>query len=233
LDKRVFLIPDRLRTCWQGFFGADLAAKAGIYGLSAGFSTEGFDQTFNVEVVKRDHGVRRLTLPKKMVDLDAATLERVRAESRIMEGLWQAPGTRPLWSGAFLRPVPGPVAGPFGRRSVINGRPKSPHSGVDLKAPRGTPVKAANNGRVVLTAEHFFSGKSVVIDHGGGVLSMYFHLQEVLVEDERGVDKGEIIGLVGATGRSTGPHLHWGVRMNGARVNPMQLLALSGELEEP
>ena len=184
-----------------------------------------------IKVVKKDRGVRRLTLPKKMVDLDAQTLERVREESKVMKEALDAPVSIPMWNGPFLKPVEGEVVGPFGRRSIINDQPRAPHSGVDLKAPQGTPVKAMNRGRVILTADHFFSGKSVVIDHGGGILSMYFHLHEIMVKINDETTKGQTIGLVGATGRATGAHLHLGVRVNGARVDPLSLTELSRELE--
>ena len=149
-----------------------------------------------------------------------------------MRELWKTPPSTPHWSGTFLKPVPGDVRGPFGRKSIINEQPRSPHSGVDLKGEKGTPIKAINNGRVALMGNHFFTGLSVVIDHGGGIQSMYFHLDKITVKKEQMVSKGHIIGLVGSTGRSTGPHLHWGIRNNGARVNPLRLTVLSRELEE-
>ena len=127
-------------------------------------------------------------------------------------------------------PLSGEVVGPFGRRSIINNQPRAPHSGMDLKAARGTPVRATNNGRVVLTADHFFTGHVVVIDHGAGIHSMYFHLEKIMVTQNQMVKKGELIGLVGSTGRATGPHLHWGVRVNGARVDPMALISISRQL---
>lgn len=232
MKKPVLLVRDDRGACWQGFFGADLESPPGLYGLRVDGSPVGPRQTLDIEVEKKDYGVRRLTLPREMVDLDAGTLARVREESRVMNGLWDAAPGRPLWRGAFVRPIPGALSGTFGRRSVINNQPRSPHSGVDLRAARGTPVKAINNGKVALEAEHFFTGKTVVLDHGGGIFSMYFHLDRVLAEGGRIVKKGQVIGFVGSTGRSTGPHLHWGIRMNGARVDPMELLAASLGMEE-
>ena len=120
---------------------------------------------------------------------------------------------------------------PFGCRCIINDMERSPHSGVDLKASEGTPVKATNRGIVVLVADHFFSGLSVVIDHGGGMQSMYFHLSEVLVQAGELLEKGTIIGLSGSSGRVTGPHLHFGIRLNGGRVNPIKLIEISRRLE--
>jgi murein DD-endopeptidase MepM/ murein hydrolase activator NlpD len=126
-------------------------------------------------------------------------------------------------------PTEGSVQYTFGRRRVINGQPRNPHTGEDISAPQGAPVAAINYGTVRLVADQFFSGKSVVIDHGLGLYSMYFHLSEIAVRVGDLVAKSQVIGAVGATGRASGPHLHWGVRLNGARVNPLSLnIALNG-----
>jgi len=190
------------------------------------------EKQLEVEIRQKDYGVRRLTLPRNMVDLDAETLQRVKKESRRMKTLWEAPSSAPSWSGSFLTPISGEVLGPFGQRSIINDQPRSPHSGIDLKGDRGTPVRAINHGQVVLTGDHFFAGLTVVIDHGGGIQSMYFHLAELAVRKGDRVAKGQIVGLVGSTGRTTGPHLHWGIRINGDRIDPLRLIALSQQLEE-
>jgi murein DD-endopeptidase MepM/ murein hydrolase activator NlpD len=134
---------------------------------------------------------------------------------------------QPLWQGSWIRPVSGGIVSPFGRRTIINDLERSTHSGVDLKAAEGTPIKAANGGRVVLVADHFFGGLSVVIDHGGGIHSMYFHLSEVSAKAGQIVEKGELIGLSGSSGRATGPHLHFGIRLHGDRVSPLRLIELS------
>ncbi|MBW1951325.1 MAG: M23 family metallopeptidase, partial [Deltaproteobacteria bacterium] len=106
---------------------------------------------------------------------------------------------------------------------------RSPHSGVDLKASEGTPVRASSDGIVALVAEHYFAGKSVYLDHGGGIVSMYFHLSQVRVRQDDRIRKGEVIGLVGKTGRATGPHLHWGVRVAGSRVDPFSVVKIFRE----
>ena len=108
----------------------------------------------------------------------------------------------------------------------MNGKPRNPHNGEDIGAPMGTEVAATNDGVVRLTVDHIFSGRGVFVDHGLGFYSMYFHLSDILVKDGDLVKAGQIIGKVGATGRATGPHLHWGVKLNGARVNPYSLLDL-------
>ncbi|MFZ7112068.1 MAG: M23 family metallopeptidase [Desulfatiglandales bacterium] len=231
-EKEVILASNPEKGEWYGFIGVDLKTPPGGYRVRLEADPSGREAEFEVEVVSKDYGVRRLTLPKKMVDLDAGTLKRVRRESRVMDRLWNGPYLEPLWRGTFERPVPGEVVGPFGRRSVINDQERSPHTGVDLRGEKGTPVRATNKGKVVLVADHFFTGGSVVIDHGGGIQSMYFHLDSVAVKETVVVDKGQIIGRIGSTGRATGPHLHWGLRINGARVDPLSLTALSRQLEE-
>ncbi|MBU2497699.1 MAG: M23 family metallopeptidase [Proteobacteria bacterium] len=231
MDQEVLMIPDGEGMRWQGFLGVDLNSAPGTYPLLVRPFPEAREKRVMIKVVKKDRGVRRLTLPKKMVDLDAQTLERVKEESKVLNEALDTPASSPMWNGPFLRPVEGEVVGPFGRRSIINDQPRAPHSGVDLKAPQGTPVKAMNRGRVILTADHFFSGKSVVIDHGGGILSMYFHLDKTMVKINDETTKGQTIGLVGATGRATGAHLHLGIRVNGARVDPLSLTELSRGLE--
>jgi hypothetical protein len=232
LEKDVSLITDSSGTVWQGFLAADLQKEPGHYKVIVNTSPPGDQEELEIEIVDKDYGVRNLTLPKEMVDLDEEALKRVRNEYAFINAILEAPVSDPCWSDFFMRPVDGSVVGPFGRRSIINDQPRSPHSGVDLRGAEGTPVKAANEGKVVLTSHHFFSGNSIYVDHGGGIISMYFHLKEIKVKKDDMVRKGQIIGLVGSTGRSTGPHLHWGVRINGARVNPLSLCEKSMELEE-
>ena len=233
LDREVFMAPDDQGTTWYGFLAADLKAQPGRYPLQVKVLPGPWEQTLEVTVGKKDRGVRRLKLPKEMVELDPLTMERVKREAAEMEEALSGPATAPLWRGRFFMPVEGDVVGPFGQASVINGSPRSPHSGVDLKAGRGTPVLAMNHGKVVLVADQFFTGLCVVIDHGGAIQSMYFHLDKALVNRGDRVKKGQVIGLVGSTGRASGPHLHLGVRVNSARVDPLQLTEASESMEQP
>jgi hypothetical protein len=232
LNREVYLALNRQKTVWYGFFAADLTAKPGRYKVLVKKNPSGHEKNLVIEVKKKDYGLRRLTLPKNMVELNAETLTRVTKESKTMKKLWEAPPSTPLWNGPFLRPISGKVMTPFGPRSIINNQSRAPHSGVDLKAKKGTPVRATNDGRVALASDYFFSGRSVVIDHGGGIQSMYFHLERILVQQDEMVTKGHIIGLVGSSGRATGPHLHWGIRINGARVDPLRLLSVSKRLRK-
>jgi hypothetical protein len=233
MGRPVYLVSDAEKSAWYGFFGVDLRAEPGVAPLNVELEAKGDKQQFDITIVKKDRGVRVLTLPKEMVELDQETLKRVRGESQVMKEALGAPPFVPLWNGAFTRPLDGEVVGVFGTRSIINGMNRSPHSGVDLRADEGTPVRSIQNGKVVLVADHFFSGKSVVIDHGGAIQSMYFHLEKPLVTEGEEVRKGQVIGLVGSTGRATGPHLHFGMRVNGARVDPLQFVALTENMERP
>lgn len=183
--------------------------------------------SYNLLVMKEKRAIQHLTLPKDKVDLDEDSLIRVKAEQAQVRTVLEAVSERRLWASDFLRPVDGPITGAFGRQRIINGQAKSPHNGEDIAAPLGADVVAMNDGVVCLTADHFFSGKGVFVDHGLGLYSMYFHLSEVSVKDGEAVKRGQVIGKVGASGRATGPHLHWGVNMNGARVDPLWLIKLS------
>lgn len=180
-----------------------------------------------LKVTARRFAVQRLTLPPEMVELDEATTLRVGEEAAQLQAILNVVSPKPLWQGRFLPPLQnrGEPSG-FGVRRIINGEERGRHTGTDFKAPPGEPVLAVNNGRVALVAEHFFAGKAVVVDHGLGLYTMYFHLQDTSVVEGELVGKGQPLGHVGATGRATGPHLHFGVRLNGSRVDPLSLLKL-------
>jgi hypothetical protein len=180
-----------------------------------------------VTVRSRTFPSQQLTLPKGMVDLDAPTLARVEAERGELRAALAGGSSERLWRGPFRVPVEdGQPTGGFGLRRLINGQPRSPHTGYDWAAPVGTPVVAANAGRAALVAEHFFAGRNVVMDHGLGLFTLYYHLTETRVAPGESVAAGQVIGTVGATGRVTGPHLHFAVLLSGARVDPEALLRL-------
>ncbi len=184
-----------------------------------------------VPVEDAGYAVERLTLPAdKVSDFDEKTLgriEREKAELKALFATWS--GTR-RWKG-FRRPVPGEIRSRFGGRRVINGEPRNPHTGIDQRGGQGTPIAAVADGVVAYVGDQFFSGKVTVLDHGQGTYSLYAHQSKVRVRVGQEVAAGTPIGEIGMTGRVTGPHLHWGVRVNGARVDPEKLLAL--DLTEP
>lgn len=215
---------------WITIIGVDLAAKPGEHPLKItrdyadGHSRSKREQ---VVVAKKSFPTTRLTVAPGYVDLSAKDLRRAQGESREIRTIYAKLTPRRYWKGAFRVPLPGVTGGRnFGRRRIFNGEPRAPHSGTDLHAKTGTPVHASNRGRVVLAKNLFFSGNAVFLDHGLGVYSVYLHLSKILVKPGMMVDKGQVLGLSGATGRVTGPHLHWGVRVLDARVDPFSLVKL-------
>ena len=214
---------------FRALIGIDMEAKPGTCQLTiSGKNSSGkvMERSYRIRILKKDFSIQRLTLPKKMVELDKKTLTRVRIESKGVKKLWIKEADERLWHGKFIKPVKGEVISPFGVRRFLNNLPRSSHSGVDLKAKMGEEIRCPNTGIVVFVDDLYFSGKSVVVDHGQGLFTMYFHLSKVNVKRGEKVEKGKPIGLVGSSGRATGPHLHWGARLHGARVTPLSLLRL-------
>lgn len=213
---------------YVGLIGIDMQDAPGTYELAVRV-TSGDDSrslSYHVKVLKEKFRVERLTLPKNKVDLDPKGLARWKAEQSQVKQALSSDSPERLWQADFVEPVNGTRTGKFGSVRIMNGKARNPHNGEDIGAPKGTDVLATNNGVVRLTVNHIFSGKGVFLDHGLGFYSMYFHLSDVLVEEGDVVRAGQIVGKVGATGRATGPHLHWGVKLNGARVNPYAVLDL-------
>ena len=211
-----------------GLLGIDMQDDPGTYELAVEVKQrEQVKQlSFNVLVAKEKFAVEHLKVPKETVDLDEKSVARWKAEQEQVKQALAENSRLKLWHSNFVEPVNGKRTGIFGSVRIMNGKPRNPHNGEDIGAPLGADVAATNDGIVRITVDHFFSGKGVFIDHGLGFYTMYFHLSEVLVKDGDLVAAGQIIGKVGATGRATGPHLHWGVKLNGARVNPYSLLDL-------
>ncbi|MEO8340825.1 MAG: M23 family metallopeptidase [Nitrospirota bacterium] len=211
-----------------GLLGIDMQDEPGAYELAVEV-TQGEHAkqlSFNVLVAKEKFAIEHLTLPKEKVDLNKKNVTRWKAEQQQVKQALAENSRLKLWHSTFVEPVTGKRTGIFGSVRIMNGKPRNPHNGEDIGAPLGTDVAATNDGIVRITVDHIFSGKGVFVDHGMGFYSMYFHLSEILVKDGGLVTAGQIIGKVGATGRATGPHLHWGVKLNDARVNPYALLDL-------
>ena len=211
-----------------GLLGIDMQDDPGTYELAVEVKQgeQAKQLSFNVLVAKEKFAVEHLTLPKEKVDLDEKATARWKAEQEQVKQALAENSRLKLWHSNFVEPVNGKRTGIFGSVRIMNGKPRNPHNGEDIGAPMGADVAATNDGVVRLTVDHIFSGRGVFVDHGMGFYSMYFHLSEILVKDGDLVKAGQIIGKVGATGRATGPHLHWGVKLNGARVNPYSLLDL-------
>lgn len=216
---------------YAALVGFDLEVKPGAHVWRLAVLVPGQEPRTSqgrVQVLPRAFSVQRLTLPPSMVDLDPETERRALTEGDRLRTLYRIATPERLWRGRFVRPVAGTDSGTgFGARRIINGNPRAPHAGLDFAAPAGTPVVAANDGRVALVADYFFPGRLVALDHGLGLYTLYFHLDQTAVGEGERVSRGQTIGTVGATGRATGPHLHFGVQVGPARVDPATLLDLA------
>jgi len=215
---------------YAALIGIDLEAKPGKTPWRVGFvDVTGAPRKAagSITVKARSVPVQRLSLPKGMVDLSPEDERRANAESARLRTLIDSVAPERLWRGPFTKPVATDAkAEGFGSRRVINGKPRSPHSGADFAVPAGTPVVASNRGRVALVVEFFFGGRLVALDHGEGLYTLYMHLDRADVVEGTIVERGSIIGAVGSTGRATGPHLHWAAHVQSARVDPDALLKL-------
>ncbi|GAB4229587.1 MAG: M23 family metallopeptidase [Acidobacteriota bacterium] len=220
---------------WTALVGIDLDLRPGRHELVV--ESWSPHARHRLEAVLRIHPkefpVRRIQVEDRYATPPAEVMERIRREQELTRRIFQTVNPEKLWEGPFLRPVPGEVISTFGKRSIVNGQPRSPHSGTDFRAAAGTPIRAPNAGRVVLGQELYFSGNTVILDHGGGLYSYFAHLSEIMVQVGDNLKPGEILGRVGATGRVTGPHLHWSVRLAGARVDPLSLLRAVTLLQGP
>jgi murein DD-endopeptidase MepM/ murein hydrolase activator NlpD len=216
---------------WLAILGVDLDARPGAHPLvvERDFGTGGKrSNAGQVQVTAKQFPTTELTVEPGYVDLSPENQERATREARETAAIFAALTPERYWREPFDSPIPGTSSGNnFGHRRVFNGQSRDPHSGADLRAATGTEVHAANRGRVVLARDLFFSGNAVFIDHGQGVYTVYLHLSEIDVEPGQMLEKGELLGLAGATGRVTGPHLHWGARVLDARVDPFSLIRLS------
>ena len=216
----------------ETLLGVDLEKPPGDYELTVSATTvsgEHAECTATLAVRAGKFATESLTVQKQFVEPNEQQAQRAVAEQEKLRQIFDHITPEKLWHGAFRLPLTGAVRGTnFGKRRILNGQPRSPHTGADFPTPTGTPIHATQSGRVVLAEALYFSGNTVIIDHGLGVYSLYGHLSATDVTVGDAVKAGTVIGKVGATGRVTGPHLHWGVTVNKARVNPVQLVAETG-----
>jgi murein DD-endopeptidase MepM/ murein hydrolase activator NlpD len=217
---------------FRGFLGVDLEKAPGKYELKLDVQpAAGADVSclLPVSVAAGKFPVEKLTVAPKYVEPNPEDAKRVDEEGERLRALLATATPDKLWAGAFRLPLPGiHTAKNFGRRRVLNGAPRSPHSGVDIPAVEGTPIHASQRGRVVLAENQYFAGNTVVIDHGLGVYTLYGHMKVIGVQVGETVAAGAVIGRVGATGRVTGPHLHWGLTLDDSRVNALDIVGLPG-----
>lgn len=222
-DIPAFRVGDRT---WEALVGIDLDVRPGPYAVNV---TAGTAHTVHDLVVeRRTFPTRRLNVDEAFVTPPASEQARIDREAALLAATWKAPSPERLWSGPFVRPVAEPANSAFGTRSIFNGKPRNAHSGADFLSPAGTPVHAPNAGRIVVARPLYFSGNTVIVDHGLGLFSMLAHLSTIAVQEGDRISAGHVVGKVGATGRVTGPHLHWTVRAADARVDPLSLLAVLG-----
>ena len=214
---------------WAALIGIDLTTEPGAHAVAIrATARDGTTarRTYTLDVEPKEFPTRRLNVDSSFVSPPPEVIDRIQREARQLAGIFATATEERLWEGGFLRPVPGNSTSSFGRRSVFNGQPRSPHSGADFRAPEGTPIKAPNEGVVVLATDLYFSGNVVILDHGWGLYSYFAHLSSIDVAEGDRVGQGTVVGKVGATGRVTGPHLHWTVRLDDARVDPLSLMQL-------
>lgn len=226
LDENAFFFILPNTSSWEALIGVDLETFPGVYFLTGTIWTvDGRSIAVRkaIRIRPKKFSIQRIRVNQKYVTLNPKDSERAKKEAQKLETLWKKVTPARIWTDSFIRPLSSELTSGFGRRRIVNGKSRNPHSGVDLKAKRGTPIKATNSGKVVLAEHLFFAGETVVLDHGLGLYTIYAHCSKIIVKVGETVGLGQIIGEVGATGRVTGPHLHWACRLGGARVNPMDL----------
>lgn len=210
------------------FLGVDLAHPAGenhIYLYARGITSP--IASDSVTIQSHAYPTQYLKLPQRMVNLKPDELKRALKEQAELDRIFENDRTKKLWKGRFIIPVRGIITTIFGVKRFLNGEPRSPHTGIDIAAKTGTPVVATNNGLVCFRGSTFFGGNSILIDHGQGIYSMYFHLERYAVKNKEPVKKGQVIGYLGDTGRTTGSDLHFGLRILNSRIDPELLFRLN------
>ena len=211
---------------WIAVVGLALDLPTGTHELNINDSRQDKKATFTVGT--KHYPEQRITLKdSSKVTLSAVDEERAVAEIAQIQALkrhWRETSHSDETNDRFLLPATGRLASRFGLRRIFNGEPRAPHSGLDVAVPRGTPIKASAHGQVLATGDYFFNGKTVFIDHGNGLISMYCHLDRIDVQAGNPVTQGQRVGLSGMSGRASGPHLHWSVVLNGVMVDPALFL---------
>jgi murein DD-endopeptidase MepM/ murein hydrolase activator NlpD len=218
-----------VREEWVGVLGIDLDTKPAVYTSQIKIAKNGTVErrTVTIDVRREKFPTTELKVADEYVELSPENLKRATAETKELDEIHGKISDAALWTEPFVSPIPGETGTNFGHRRVFNGQPRAPHAGADLHATTGTPIHSANRGRVVLAKDLFFTGNTVIVDHGLGVYTLYAHLSRIDVEKGAMVERGELLGLAGATGRVTGPHLHWGARVQNARVDPFTLIKMA------
>ena len=215
---------------WYSLAGDDLETKPGSFGIAVTATLAGghtAHTTKQMDIAAANFKSGAIDVPENFVEPDAAGQKQIALDTRLKARAFARSAAAPLWSGDFRKPVAAPSTDSFGETRVLNEEKTSEHRGTDFPAPESSPVSASNSGVVVLADNLFYEGNCVIIDHGQKLYTIYMHLSKLDVKAGDKVKKGERLGLSGSTGRVTGPHLHMGVRWNGANLDPVQFLALT------
>ncbi|KAA6463323.1 M23 family metallopeptidase [Acidobacteria bacterium AB60] len=214
---------------WAALAGVDVEAPVGPSTLRVTATEHGssVDLTMPVAIHAAHYRTGTLSVAPKFVQPEPEALKQIEEESKLKAKVFAESAGEPLWGGNFRAPVASQATDSFGTRRMFNKKLASIHKGADFRAPMGTPVHAANSGTVVLARPLYYEGNCVVIDHGMGLFTLSMHFSRIDVHEGQHVKKGEVLGLSGATGRVTGPHLHWAVRWEGAYLDPLKLLRLN------
>ncbi len=208
---------------WRGWIGVDLKTKPGSYPVEWSNGKRVLSRG-TLTVTKGQFRISHIQVKKKMAEFDSETLARIRREVKALKSTYvERVGATPEIT-MHGKPTEGIESTPFGAQRYVNGQPRSPHSGLDIAAPAGTTIETPLPGKVLMVSNMYLNGITVAIGHGSGLVSVFSHMQSSAVKQGEWVETRSKIGEVGATGRATGPHLHWGVRFNMARVNPASLL---------
>ncbi|MBI4824736.1 MAG: M23 family metallopeptidase [Nitrospirae bacterium] len=209
--------------CLEAIGVVELNTKPGIYTVR--IKSKGKTTSLRLKVKTASFATLHLTLPPDKVSLSPEDLERVKKEQEMLSRIWDVVSEK-LWEGAFILPVENDILTKFGIKRIINLKKESIHWGIDVRGASGAEVRASNSGTVVFAEELFFGGNTIVIDHGLGIHTLYMHLERFDVSVGNAVSKGQVIGFVGQTGRATGPHLHFGVRVGNINANPVSFIEL-------
>lgn len=213
---------------WLALAGVDVEAPVGESTLrvTAHEGARTVDLSREVRILAAHYRTGTLSVAPKFVEPAPDALKEIEAESKIKAKVFASSAPEPLWKGDFRAPVPAEPTDSFGTRRMFNKKLASVHKGADFRAGTGTPVHASNSGVVVLARPLYYEGNCVIIDHGMGLFTLSMHFSHIDVHEGQHVNKGDLIGLSGATGRVTGPHLHWAVRWENAYLDPVKLLKL-------
>jgi murein DD-endopeptidase MepM/ murein hydrolase activator NlpD len=221
--KRVMVIGEPGQ--WDAFVGLPLSIKPGTHRLEV--EAGKVKSVHNFDVADKKYTEQRITLKDQgMVNPSPVNMERINRETAVVNRVKTSWTDTPEVPLQLELPVTAPFSSPYGLRRFFNDQPRNPHSGLDIAAPEGTPIKTAAAGKVVNTGEYYFNGNTVFIEHGQGLITMYCHMSRIDVKAGQQLQHGDIIGLVGKTGRVTGAHLHWGVIMNTVSVDPTLFISV-------